>query len=142
MHYCLCRNTLLNSPWSFQLNLKFLLGVHTQQPDFPHRISIFCPWGRSFVRRYATWKYVLCSERRYCTLVLFYYRLSLLCKTNKLAEVWNWVSPPRMCWKSALHICGPWLRLKIQHHCYQLVRPLAWSPTCQSKSHFKCLEIN
>ena len=105
MHYCLCRNTLLNSPWSFQLNLKFLLGVHTQQPDFPHRISIFCPWGRSFVRRYATWKYVWCSERRYCTLVLFYYRLSPL--QNKQA---CWSLELSLSPQDVLEVCPSYLR--------------------------------
>lgn len=74
MHYCLCRNTLLNSPWSFQVNLNFLLGIHTQPPDFPHRISIFCPWGRSFVSRYATWKlYVVLREK-----ILYSYSVLLL----------------------------------------------------------------
>lgn len=122
VHYCLCRNTLPNSPWSFQVNLNFLLGIHTQPPDFPHRISIFCLWGRSFVSRYATWKlYVVLREKILYSYSILLLTLSSLENKHACQSLELSLSP-----QDVLEACPSYLwsmvAIKDQHHCYQLMR--------------------
>lgn len=86
-------------------------------------------------------EYIFCAQRGDAML---HYRLFPCWKPNMLAEVWNQVSLLRV--KGCLHIMSE------EHGCHQSFStivstwqghsPFASSPICQSKSHFKCLEIS
>lgn len=75
MHYCLCRNTLLNSPWSFQVNLNFLLGIHNL--IFPTE-SVFSVPEEGALLGDMLHENICCAQRGDTTLLFYFITDSLL----------------------------------------------------------------
>lgn len=75
MHYCLCRNALLNSPWSFQVNLNFLLGIHNL--IFPTE-SVFSVPEEGALLGDMLHENICCAQRGDTTLLFYFITDSLL----------------------------------------------------------------